>query len=760
MPVTTASTQNKYRLFVILLVAALFLLPGTLRAQGSPAAVVEAFLDAWNVQDYATMYGLLHPQSQQRTIEQIFVTRYEETAAALGLESIEYRIRDTRQQGLSAAVRYDIRMQTGVFGELTEADRLMRLVQDNGQWRIAWTTMDIFEGLAGTARLATSGSTQQRANIYDRDGLPLATQGTMIGFYAIENNMPSVEDCQTLLADLMNEYIQTTRDRFLPWGPETRFNIGWLPEDIYNANLNRLTSTCAVEPEFSGTSTMRTYFGGNIMGHVVGYIGQISEAQQQEFVIERGYEPGALIGQYGIEAAYEETLAGRPNRTLRIVGPGGGTLREIATAQGSAPQPVSLTLDRRLQAITAEAMADAYNNASGNWGAWRTTDRNISAGGSAVVLDVNTGAVLALVSYPLIDPTVFNPNAPIFDRGAAVSAITGDTRQPLLNRATQATYSPGSVYKIITHAAILNEGLIGNNDLFECDLFWDGRPLGDTVPEPRADWRVADDLPAAGTVTPAQALMSSCNPFYWEYGGVYLFNDVTPDAVADYSRRMGMGPDYDLQERFGIPESAAQLVDPSGITAAINASTGQGDVQVPPIQMAVAVASIANGGTVYEPYLVEQVGGFDGTPVSFTAEPTVMNTLDFEPGVLENIQAGMCGVTTNPDYGTAYIRFGDPTGEFHPQSAYTVCGKTGTAEATPQPPNAWFVAYAPRDNPQIAVMVMAQNSREGSQVAAPITRRILDEYFNVPASNYADWPEWWSEEGYIPLTPTGQSAGQ
>ncbi len=745
----------------LLLLIAFLLLPVFVRAQNTPSAVVEAFLDAWDRADFPAMYALLHPQSQLHTSEAVFITRYEETRGSLGLTGVAYTVRNSRLQGLSAAVTYDVTLRTSVFGELTESNRLMRLVDDNGQWRVAWTTMDIFEGLAGTARLATSGSTQQRANIYDRDGNVIASRDTMVGFYAIENNMPNVDDCIVLLADLMNEYIQITRNRFLPWGPETRFNIGWLPEDIYNANFDRLNSICALDEEFTGTATLRTYWGGNIMGHVVGYIGQIGDSQTQEFVIERGYQEGALIGQYGIESAYEETLAGRPDRTLRIVGPGGATLREIATAGGSLPAPVQLTIDRELQRITAEAMADAYNNASGNWAAWGTAERNISAGGSAVVLDVNTGAILALVSYPLLDPTAFNPNAPIFDRGAAVSALTQDTRQPLLNRATQATFSPGSVYKIITHAAIMNEGLIGSNDTFECDLFWDGRDLGDTVPEPRADWRVADDLPAAGTVTPAQALMSSCNPFYWEYGGIYLFDEVAPGAVADYSRRMGVGGNYNLQARFGLPESTAQLVDqPTGKTDAVNASTGQGNVQLPPIQMAVAVAAIANGGTVYEPYLVEQVGGFDGTPVTFNAEPSVMGTFDFELGVLENIKAGMCGVTTDADFGTAYIRFGDRTAQFHPPTSYTVCGKTGTAEATPQPPNAWFVAYAPRDNPQIAIMVMAQNSREGSEVAAPITRRILDEYFNVAAASYADWPDWWSEQEYIPLTPTGQSAGQ
>lgn len=753
----------RYKLTVVVVLLALLLtapMTTPARAQTGPEAAFRAFMDAWNAGDFPAMYALLHPQSQQLTAEPVFTTRYQETAASLGLTGVEYRIVETHMQGMSAAITYDATLQTSVFGQITDSDRVMRLVQDGGAWKVAWTTMDILNGLAGNARLETSGSSQPRAAIYDRNTLPLASNGEVIGMYARQERMPDPDACIILIADLMNEYIRITRGRFQPYAPETLFIIGWLPVEMFNDNRDRLTTTCAVETNISPVQQIRTYYGGSISFHSVGYVGQMTEAQVEEYVFGRGYEQGALIGQYGIEAAYETTLAGQPERVLRVVEPGGAVLREIGSTEGTPPQPVVLTLDRRMQQITAEAMADAYNNASGNWGAWGTTDTNISAGGAAVVLDVNSGAILALVSYPLVNPLVFNPNAPIDRRDLELERISGDTRRPLANRATQEIYAPGSVYKVISHAAILDAGLIGYNDAFDCDLFWDGRPFGDLVDGERADWRVADDLDAAGTVTPAQALMASCNPFYWQYAGVDLYEQMGRTALADYSRRMGLGDGYDLRERFGIPESPAALVEPTNVTASINASTGQGDVALPPIQMAVAVAAIANGGTVYEPYLVQQVGGVDGAPVTFQAQPRVLNTLDFAPGVLEDIRAGMCGVTTNEDFGTAYIRFGDRTAQFHPPAVYTLCGKTGTAEQQPLPPHAWFVAYAPAENPQIAVMVMAQNSREGSQIAAPITRRILDEWFNVPPANYADWPDWWSDEPYFPLTPTGQSAGQ
>ncbi|NOG48820.1 MAG: hypothetical protein HND48_04685 [Chloroflexi bacterium] len=186
-----------------------------------------------------------------------------------------------------------------------------------------------------------------------------------------------------------------------------------------------------------------------------------------------------------------------------------------------------------------------------------------------------------------------------------------------------------------------------------------------------------------------------------------------------------------LPARF---EAAADLDTPSFTSEAISIAVGQRNVSVPPIQMAVAVAALANGGTVYKPSIVKQVGGFDGAAVSQTFEPVVLNTIDFRPGVLEEIQAGMCGTTTNKDLGTAYIRFDN--------APYRVCGKTGTAQ-TARYPNAWFVAYGPAEDPEIAVAVVVSQSLEGSQVSAPIVRRIFDWYFSAP--EYEPFPEWWAQ---------------
>jgi penicillin-binding protein 2 len=425
-------------------------------------------------------------------------------------------------------------------------------------------------------------------------------------------------------------------------------------------------------------------------------------------------------------------------------------LQELAGTSGGNPTPVVLTLDRDLQLITVEALTDAFNYAAPNWGA-----PGIATGGSAVVLDVNSGAILAMASFPLFNPSLYSPETMTPNRGNVLAErVINNPRSPLSNRAIQERFSPGSVFKVITLAAILNEGMVDLDEIFYCDLIWEGQEYGDTLPS-RPDWRATDEMEPSGNVTPAMALMASCNPFFWQYGAI-LFSEVGESTVNDYARRMGLGQTYDFGGAW--PEAEGQLPTPIGADVALINAVGQGDIALPPIQMAVATMSIANGGPVYEPYLVKQIGGMDGTEVVETFEPTILNTLDFNPGVIEAIQEGMCGVITNEKLGTAWGRFHNwgPLGYAVTNANYTLCGKTGTAQ-TGRYPNAWFLAYAPAENPQIAIVVMVEQSKEGSQIATPIVRRILDDYFGQPREPY---PIWWGTEEFLPLDiPEGGGTG-
>ncbi|MBE0691204.1 MAG: hypothetical protein IH587_13885, partial [Anaerolineae bacterium] len=178
----------------------------------------------------------------------------------------------------------------------------------------------------------------------------------------------------------------------------------------------------------------------------------------------------------------------------------------------------------------------------------------------------------------------------------------------------------------------------------------------------------------------------------------------------------------------------------------------QSNVQVTILQMARMVAGVANGGTLYRPYVVQQID--DAAQV----EPQVASEMDISDEVLAIIRQGMCDVTTNTTYGTAWFVFGDPS-EGVPSTPYIPCAKTGTAQNGRPEPHGWFVAYAPKDNPQIAIAVMIENSREGSETAAPIVRRILDYYFRVSPELVAAYPSWWTET-YNPLPIPEGSTGR
>lgn len=726
----------------------LFLVAVPVSAQGSPGDVVSAFLEGWNNQDYAEMYRLLHPQSQSLFAQPAFEARYQQVAERIAVTGVQYTIKDARLQGESAEVQYDVVIESSAFGSIEDTGRLMRLMNTANGWRIAWSSMDIFDMLAGDSQLQVQSVSGTRAPIYDREGQWLAQDGgTLTALYSSQDNMFGVQDCRNLLAEVSRESVVDIDRQFANRTPDNVFFLGVIPTEIYEQNSQRLLETCGADPNtgyvFEG-EPQRVYYGGNATTHVTGYVGPIPAEQLAEWQA-RGYGAGDLVGLVGIEREYQEILAGKPESVLRIVEPGGTVLREIAGTSGTEPTSVTLTIDRDLQLIVAQAMADAFNFARPNWG-----DPTISPGGAAVVLDVNTGAILAMTSYPLVNPALFHPTSPIPDRGIAIQQLIADTRTPLLNRAISDQYSPGSTYKIVTLAAALNEGLIGPDEIFYCPMEWDGQPFGDTAGI-RTDWRILEpDLEEAGEVTPAQALMASCNPFFWQYGAL-LYRDVSANALSEYSRRMGLGRAFGLN--MGFIEAAGSVEQPGSADQAISEAVGQFNIAVPPLQMAVLTAAVANGGTVYKPYVVQQIGGVAGEATTFTGQPEVQNTFDFEPGVLETIQEGMCGVTTVKDLGTAYIRFNDP--EFHRVANFTVCGKTGTAQ-TGRYPNAWFVAYAPADNPQIAIAVMVEQSLEGSQVSTPIVRRILDDYFQQPR---ADFPYWW-DETYVPLdVPEGVGAG-
>jgi penicillin-binding protein 2 len=711
----------------------------------TPSQAAASFLTAWDANDYEAMYQLISERSQQLYPFETFNRVYTTLSNEIGQNDIGYELGQVNEQGASSSITYDVLIGSELFGDIADDGRTMRFVQEGGAWRVAWSTMDIFDGYTADASLSAETVQQRRANIYDRDGDLLVQQGgTVSVLYVQQNLMNTVQQCAALLADLLYEPLPELQRTWNSYLPETIFYVGEIDEQIEIEYRDRLSNTCGMTRDNNLITPRQTrqYIGQGGIVHATGYIGPIPQEPQAERNrwLARGYSENELIGRAGVELQYEAVLRGQPPRVLRITEPGGTVLRELGRITGQAPQPVYMTIDDELQQATARAVAWGFNYAANNW-----AEPGRSPGGGAIVMDVNSGAILAMTSFPTFPPGIFNPDNPAPNRGQILADIVNDPRSPLTIRPIQEQYSPGSVYKIVTTAAILNEGLIGLNTNFYCDLRWDGSETYGDASSPRSDWRLTDGLPATGDIVPFQALTSSCDPFYYEYGA-RMYRDVGPEALVEYTKLMGMGGPTGIGT---YPEAAGALPVPQSVDEAINNTIGQGNTQTTMLQNAVMVSAVANGGTIYQPYIVQQVG--TGADAQQVGQATVVSEFELNPGVLEQVRFGMCDVIKDDEKGTAWRVFY----ETDIIASYEACGKTGTAQAG-YAPHAWFVAYAPADDPQIAVVAMAQHSREGSEVAAPMVRRILDAYFQTDPAAY---PQWWTEN-YVPLeVPDGGVAG-
>ena len=356
---------------------------------------------------------------------------------------------------------------------------------------------------------------------------------------------------------------------------------------------------------------------------------------------------------------------------------------------------------------------------------------------------MNTGAIRALVSWPSFDPGIFNTS----ESGAPlrfVTNLTTSTRQPTVDRSTRQV-APGSIYKIITTAAIAEEALVADGAIFQCEHSWDGTRYGDTVGT-RYDWTYADELPPTGPITLSQALTASCDPFFYEYGAQLFLRGA--NLLVEYAERFGLGARTGYDDFLSAGEDSGNNAPPAAAAAAINNAIGQGDVQLTPLQMAQAVAAIANGGTLVQPYLVQRIGGMNDAPLAHEYEAPEPRSLGLSDATIATVQRGMCDVVTDGKLGTAawvFARLRD----------YSLCGKTGTAQSAGAP-YAWFVAYTPAEDAELALVVMVENSHEGALVAAPILRRILDDHYGAAR---ADWPPRWQDEYDAPtLGPGGTGA--
>jgi penicillin-binding protein 2 len=281
------------------------------------------------------------------------------------------------------------------------------------------------------------------------------------------------------------------------------------------------------------------------------------------------------------------------------------------------------------------------------------------------------------------------------------------------------------VFKVIDAMAVLDTGTYDEEQRYFCSGVWSYE--GDR----RFDWLAGGH----GSVTTQTAIRQSCNPFFYQVG--FALNNVDPFILPSYARMMGLGSVTGIGV---LPEASGTIPDPDIIRTqygrvwtysdAVNMAIGQGEVEITPLQLVRLYAGIANGGELIRPQLVRERGILDQR--TFVAEPDIMSTYEVSEDALRIVRDGMCEVTTAPN-GTArhiFAPYGQAESPLNDLQG-GVCAKTGTAQS-PQPdaaPHSWFVAYGPRNAPEIAVVVMVENSGDGSAIAAPITKQIMEYYF-------------------------------
>ena len=482
---------------------------------------------------------------------------------------------------------------------------------------------------------------------------------------------------------------------------------------------------------------VREYTSGTLASHILGYASTIS-AEEYE-TRKDTYSQNDIIGKTGIEYVFEEYLKGK-NGTKQIDMAVDGTITsEYTSEEAIAGSDVVLTIDSNLQKITEQALENNIKKiASGGFG--QTYD---AKAGSCVVMNVKTGEILAMASYPNYNPADFIGGISTENW----NKYNQDEAKPLMNKAIQNSYPPGSIFKMVTAIAGLESGAITRTEqINDTGLY---RKYGLTWP----CWYYTDYHRGHGLLNVSGAIEKSCNYFFYETG-----DRMGIETLAKYARYFGLGVKTGIElpsETAGAmatPEYAEQV----GVTwtkgQTINASIGQGLDSFSPLQMTKYLAMVANGGKPIDVSIIKTIRKPDGTEASkeeinnfvnqklgITEEQT--EDLNINEQNLDAIRQGMKSVTSDTT-GTAYVRFRD--------FGVEVGGKTGSAEAGTDENgkdivHAWFAGYAPFEDPEIAIVVMVENGGHGNYTAE-VVRDIMQEYFGM---NTQDVQEDMSAQSYL-----------
>ena len=560
--------------------------------------------------------------------------------------------------------------------------------------------LQIYQGkkyalLADSNRMSKRLLVPPRGTINDRNGTELALNIQNFQAMLIPEQNHNIEkllnDLTPILKLSKEDIAHIKKDiarhkRYVP--VSIKDNLSW--EEVATLMINNASFPGLIIDE----GVVRSYPYKHYTAHPLGYVGAVSEADLQKSDAPLLQVPGFKIGKIGFEKTYDEKLRGHEGSLTYEVNAYGRIMQEIEKKEGQKGQDLDLTLDIRLQQFAY----DAFGKESG----------------AAVVLDVHTGEILAFVSVPSYDPNLFVDGISINNW----NALLNDEKTPMTDKAISGQYSPGSTFKIAVALAALEAGVIKPKSTFFCS----GRmKLGKHLFH---CWKHSGH----GHLNVVQAIKHSCDIFFYETA---LKTGI--EKIADMSHKLGLGEIYDIgleNQKSGVIPNAQwkqeRLKQPWQKGETVIAGIGQGYVLVTPLQLVTMLSRVVNGGYEVVPTFIKQ----DNPPKPKKLKIKPENLEIVKQGMFEVVN-GIGGTATSARLKLKNVKMGGKTGTTQVRRISLKERAQGIKRDEDLPwkyrNHAWFMAYAPHDNPKYAVAVIVEHGRSGSGVAAPIASKILEE---------------------------------
>jgi len=576
-------------------------------------------------------------------------------------------------------------------------------------WFLQVLSGDRYVAMAENNRIRFIPEEATRGIIYDRNMQPLVENRAGL---AVTVFPPALTDPDRELAELGQAIGMSVEDikKELAQHQDDTYRSVVIKKDITPEQKSFLIERIPLY--FPGVDIkkypLRDYPGGTAAAHILGHVGEIDEAELTDpRYLE--YKAGDEIGKDGVEFQYDQYLRGIDGGREVEVDAAGRPKRELGSSEAVPGKNVVLTIDSGMQQATEEALV---------YGIGLAHEKNYTAanGAAAVVMNPDNGEIYAMASYPTFDPKLWVGGIKEPDYAALTAEGAND---PLLNRVIAGQYPPASTFKAVTAMAGLEEGVVTQLTNFTCTGEWD------VLSQPFKCWGVHGDVDVR------TALVQSCDTYFYNVG--YRFYKAESLGIQRWAGQAGFGRPTGID----LPgEAAGRVPDPQwkqevGLTEidrmwlpgnSVNLSIGQGDMLATPLQLATSYSAIANGGLMVRPHLGLRVEDYRTGEQLVNLQPEEVTQLGASMETLRAIREGLDQAT---DPGTTV---GDTFVGFSP----SVAGKTGTAQVFGKTDYAWYVAYAPVEDPQVVVAVLIEQGGGGGAVAAPTARRILEAFFAHP----------------------------